>query len=448
MRVAERALAAIVATSFALAGAASVPASINAEQQCDQAALPAPPAQRPFYALTVHVAANLRTAHGALGVRFTPERATDRLVFRLWPNAPQYARTGARLSVTSVREGRRALPVSRPDPTTLVVARPVAAGERVVVSMTWSLVLPRERGVRLKGGGTSMRLASFFPLLAWDGSDWALDPAPKLRSETWTAPTADFDVLVTKPKQLRVLATGNNVVPGHWRAEAVRDFTLALARFTVLRGTAHTPAPVQITVGVEAARGALAARTFLGRAVASVERYSALYGRYPWRTYTVAAMADLLGLSGGYEYPTLVYQPSTGENIPHETGHQWFYSLVGNNQARDPWLDEGLATWAEAALTGAPPFAGAPIPPEVANRLGEPMSFWEQFDYRLFFLGAYLQGYRALLALGPRAEVDCALRRYVHDNAYRTATPRDLLTALQAFFPDAQQKLEAFGARF
>jgi hypothetical protein len=84
----------------------------------------------------------------------------------------------------------------------------------------------------------------------------------------------------------------------------------------------------------------------------------------------------------------------------------------------------------------------------VANRLGEPLSFWDQFDDRRLFLGAYLQGYRALLALGPRADVDCALRLYVVRNAYRIATPRDLLEALEPSFPDARRTLEAFGARF
>ncbi len=34
--------------------------------------------------------------------------------------------------------------------------------------------------------------------------------------------------------------------------------------------------------------------------------------------------------------------------IPHEIAHQWFFSLVGNNQAMEPWLDEALATYAEA----------------------------------------------------------------------------------------------------
>jgi hypothetical protein len=205
---------------------------------------------------------------------------------------------------------------------------------------------------------------------------------------------------------------------------------------------------VRVIVGVEAARFATPARVFLRRAILSLERYSALYGPYPWRTYTVAAMADLTGLTGALEYPTLVYQPSTGENVPHETAHQWFYSLVGNDEARDPWLDEGLATWAEAGVNGAPPFPDAIIPPEVTNKIGEPMSFWDQFDARRYFLGAYLQTYRALLSLGPRSQVDCALHLYVLHNAYRIARPRDLLEALRTFFPDAKQKLEAYGAHF
>jgi hypothetical protein len=201
-----------------------------------------------------------------------------------------------------------------------------------------------------------------------------------------------------------------------------------------------------VAVGVESVAFAMPARVFLQRAIASLERYSALYGSYPWSTYTVAAMADLSGLTGGIEYPTLVYQPVSSENVPHETAHQWFYSLVGNDQARDPWLDEGLATWAEAAVNGAPPFPDAFIPPEVANRIGEPMTFWDQFDERRYFLGAYLQTYRALLSLGPRSQVDCALRLYVLHNAYRIARPGDLLDALQSVFPDAEQKLETYGA--
>ena len=418
------------------------------EQPCGVAgSLSPPPASRPHYVLSVHVLPGLRTAEGRLAVSFTApaEQGTDRLVFRLWPNAPRYARPGAHLSVSRVREGQRRLSVSYPNPTTLAIARPVAAGERVVVSMNWRLVLPRETGLRMKGGGRSVRLASFFPLLAWEGSDWALDPPTRLRAaEAWTSPTADFNVRVTHPGGLRVLASGQRVGRSRWRAQAVRDFTLALARFKVVIGIAHVPAPVRVTAAVEAGPGGQSPRPFLRSAIASLERYSALYAPFPWKTYTVAAMND----SGGYEYPTLVYQPVSDANVAHETAHQWFYSLVGDDQARDPWLDEGLATWAEAAMNGAPPFVDADIPPEVANRIGEPMTFWDRFDERRFFLGAYLQTYRALLSLGPRSEIDCALRLYVVRSAYGVARPRDLGDALQTIIPDAEEKLEAYGAHF
>jgi hypothetical protein len=412
--------------------------------------LPAPPAGRPHYALVVRIHRGLKLVTGTLTVTFRAplDHGTDRLVFRLWPNGPRYARVGAHLTVSGVHAGA-ATSVTRPDPTTLVVSKPVGAGQQAVVSMSWRLVLPRPTGLRIKGGDRSVRLGSFFPLLAWDGSDWARDPPTTLpAAEAWTTPTADFDVRVTQPPGLRILASGRRVGPGKWRARAVRDFTLAAGRFDVVTGTVRVPAPVLVAVGVEKAAGGRRPQAFLRSAIASLRRYSALYGPYPWRTYTMVGMADLPKIAGGLEYPTLVYQPATSENTAHETAHQWFYSLVGNDQARDPWLDEGLATWAEAAVNGVPPFPDATIPPEAANRIGQAMSFWDRLGEQRYFLGAYLQSYRALLSLGPRSQVDCALRRYVRDQAFRVAQPRDLLLALQAFFPDAERRLEDFGATF
>src|SRR5215831_14758071 len=113
-------------------------------QQCEvTGVLPSPPAPRPRYAVTVRVLSGLRAVVGAVSVTFTapPGHGTDRLVFRLWPNGPRYARAGAHLSVSGIREGSRALPVSFPDPTTLSVARPIAAGEQAVVSGHSSLSL-------------------------------------------------------------------------------------------------------------------------------------------------------------------------------------------------------------------------------------------------------------------------------------------------------------------
>lgn len=38
--------------------------------------------------------------------------------------------------------------------------------------------------------------------------------------------------------------------------------------------------------------------------------------------------------------------------VTHEVAHQWFYGLVGNNQAMDPWLDEEFATFVQLLVDG------------------------------------------------------------------------------------------------
>ncbi len=138
---------------------------------------------------------------------------------------------------------------------------------------------------------------------------------------------------------------------------------------------------------------------------------------------------------------------TVGRTTPHEVGHQWFYALVQSNQGRDPWLDEGLATWAEARIEGTlRSFTTRTIPAAGRGRVGEPMTFWDPRP-SAYYRSVYVQGAQALAALGPPDLVDCALHHYVARNAYRVARPADLVAALRTVFPDAQATLARFGAR-
>lgn len=409
--------------------------------------LPSPPRNRPHYLLRVRVERGLMAADGGLTVSFTPSLPTDRLVFRLWPNSPFYARRGASLAVSAVSSGGHRLPTARPDPTTLVVHRALAAGEGITVSMKWKLHLPRPGGLQLHGG-RSARLLSFFPLLAWDGTGWATERPIRADSFWPTSPTADFDVHVSLPPRVRALASGKRVGVGHWRARAIRDFALAVGSFQVVSTTVKAPRPVRVTVGLE--RGsAFSVRDFLAATTRSLRFYAKRFGDYPWSTYSLAVMKDFRGLNG-IAYPTLGF---LGDGslvlVPHETAHQWFYSLVGNDQSRDPWLSEGLATWAQTGPENSlSQMLATPIPAGVRNRIGEPISFWQSRDFETIRLGLYVQTVQALAGLGEAAKVDCALRQFVVSGAYRTAVPGDLLAALQPFFPDAEQQLRARGAHF
>jgi hypothetical protein len=104
------------------------------------------------------------------------------------------------------------------------------------------------------------------------------------------------------------------------------------------------------------ARAVSSAQHALDTAKAALERFSKVYGAYPY-TRLVVVQGDF---PDGMEFSGLVYvslqwftmyegRPDTWLTLitAHEVSHQWWYGLVGNNQAFDPFLDEGLALYSE-----------------------------------------------------------------------------------------------------
>jgi hypothetical protein len=396
--------------------------------------------------LNVSVAPSFRLVTGNLTVRFRPNRTTDRLVFRLWPNGPPQLDQGSRLDAGPVTSNGRRLRTTRPDPTTLVV-RPEQAlgpGSEITVHMPWRLRMPDvrfDRNARFAGG---LRLGTFFPLLAWDPRrGWVTDPPARILGESSTAPAADFDITVHVPRGLRAVVTGDPAGAGRWHAEAVRDVALAVGRFRVASTTAH--APRKVAVRVATVRGPSAG--LLKLAKSALERLSRKYGAYPWKSFTLVVPPEFFG--GGIEYPMLVYVSRSNYQsliVDHETAHQWFYSLVGNDQARDPWLDETLATWAQTRLGSGEPRPRRHVPRSALRHVGSPMTYWNHVG-RAYFYGVYGEGVRAFRSLDNDAKVECALRSYVARHAYAIARPADLLDELNAVIPGAEKRLRAWGIR-
>lgn len=411
------------------------------------AAQATPDPDRPSYTMAVRVLPDEGVVEGRLTVRFRPDLATDRLVFRLWPNGPRPAAAGARLDAGPVFLGAPVpVPTELPDPTTLVVplGSELGAGEVIEATVPWRLTLPGESNDRLARHGDAVRLGSFFPILAWEpGVGWATDPPTEGFAEASLAPVADFAYSVAVPEGLDVLASG--VRDGsRWRAEAMRDIAISVGRFRTAEAVARAPGPVAVTVGVHEGLDD-DPQAYLDKVVDALEDFSGRFGPLPFPTYTLALTP---GLSGGIEYPGHVMQgPATlARTTSHEVAHQWFYSLVGNNQGRDPWLDEGLATWAEARFEGTlGAMVDRSVPAAGRNQLGQPMTFWDDHP-DAYYRGAYVQGAQALAALGEADDVDCGLRLYVAGQAFGVARSEDLLEALRRPFPGADATLAAFGA--
>jgi hypothetical protein len=411
---------------------------------CPVPARATPDPNRPRYVLHVEALPAEHRVHGDLTVRFKPDLATDRLVFRLWPNGPRLAAQGAKLTVSTVQIGAHQATSNQPDPTTLIIPlQPgLAAGQPIEATLGWDLQLARPNNDRIAQIGDAIRLGSFFPILPWEpGVGWATEPPASGFAEASTAPIADFDMSLVVPPGFDVLATG---VPDagrtRWHAEAVRDVAASIGHFRLAQADA---AGTHITVGVS---NELAdnADTYAAKIARRLTQFSEWFGPYPASTYTVAVTGSL---RGGIEYPTHVMQGpnSIGRTTTHELAHQWFYALVGDNQGRDPWLDEGLASYAEGRAEGnLKDLQATATPADGVGHLASPMTYWDAHQ-PTYYRGVYAQGAKAVASLGPVDRVDCALRVYVARNAYRIARPADFIAAAGLVFTDAREKLARYG---
>lgn len=410
----------------------------------------APDPARPRYRMRLDLRPVQGTLDGEVRIRFVPDLATDKLVLRLWPNDVPSEGGGDRLRIGTVRVDGHARPARAKSPTLVEVPlpAPLRAGRAVDIRVPFHLDLPGVENDRLSRAGESARLGSFFPLLPWQpGLGWAEDAPAGLLAEAATSPAADFDVdLAVIPTDLGVLATGREVRPGHWQAVAVRDFGISVGRFSLTKTMARAPHPVEVTIGVQEGFFESTA-AYLDQAKLALENLSRRFGPYPGTSFSISIEP---GLDGGIEYPHHVMQgPDTVGVVGHEVAHQWFYGLVGNNQAEHPWIDEGLATWSDVTIDSTidealEEFVQAPIERDAFGRAGRAVSYWREHSWA-YDDAVYVQPVQALSTLGPPALVDCALRLLVAEQAYRIARPEHVFAALERVFPDARRALAPFG---
>jgi hypothetical protein len=87
---------------------------------------------------------------------------------------------------------------------------------------------------------------------------------------------------------------------------------------------------------------------------ASIEHYSK-----KWYEYTYPVATNVAGIVGGMEYPGIVFcsSSSSGSSLwgvtDHEFGHNWFPMIVGSNERKYAWMDEGFNTFINSLSTMA-----------------------------------------------------------------------------------------------
>jgi Peptidase family M1 domain len=168
--------------------------------------------------------------------------------------------------------------------------------------------------------------------------------------EAFYSLAAPWTATLRLPARLHAATTGtvgSEQVAGGVRTLRVstpsaRDFSLAIGRMR-----ARTTNVAGVRVLVWARRHRRATRGMLRAARRAVSRYSSRFGPYGSSELEVVETPGL-----GMEYPELVFSDAAQFVVAHEIAHQWWYGIVGNDQFREPWLDESFASWSDHLLYG------------------------------------------------------------------------------------------------
>jgi hypothetical protein len=273
--------------------------------------------------------------------------------------------------------------------------QPLTPGDSAVFQVAWHFTIPGENAPRMgMQDPTTAQIAQWYPQIAvyddvhgWDMQQYSgtgefyLDyghfrysvtmPAGFIVGGTGTLENPE-DVLTARERQALERAAKSDAVvhvltaaefgagtatlgaPGEaltWRfdADSVRDVAFSFGDHYQWDATRALVDPAHgrySAVNVFYRQGAPLFDQVAAMARSALETHSRLMVPYPYPQLT-----ETEGGSGGMEYPMTVFVEAyrglyrEDEVSAHEIGHEWFPMLVGSNETRYGWQDEGLNTF-------------------------------------------------------------------------------------------------------
>jgi hypothetical protein len=175
----------------------------------------------------------------------------------------------------------------------------------------------------------------------------------------------------------------------------------------------------------------------------SMEIYSKSYLEYPWNS-----AINMGGPVTGMEYPGIIFNDYQAKKgflwvlIAHEIGHNWYPMIVGSNERKYMWQDEGLNTYINynaSLVFNKGEYAEEPViskrifsilEPNVNSRFKDPLMTVPEAmtltDAGMLYYGKTAYGMILLRTLILGADrFDYAFRKYTETWAYKHPTPYD-----------------------
>lgn len=248
----------------------------------------------------------------------------------------------------------------------------------------------------------------------------------------------------------------------HFEADSVHDFALFAAKdYQVLADRAPGKPEIWSFYLQQHEQNWKLSNAVLRQALDSLTNW---IGPYPYAQLSVVDVDDIAGRD--MEYPTIVAIGACSANqflqtLYHEAAHQWFYGMLGSNERRHPWMDEGWTTYLENRLyLNTQRLVSSPKESKFsqwlrlsdepedflphlrlhylkgASRNSDPLTgaaalFYDESDY---YTAAYSKPTLGIVWLEDvlgRDVFDLAMRNYYREWAFRHPQPEDLQTAFE-----------------
>lgn len=239
----------------------------------------------------------------------------------------------------------------------LRLSSPLKPNEKKEINIKYNTKLPINVD-RFGYGKDVYNFGNWYPIACvYDSKGWNLDPYYSI-GDPFYSNTSNYDVTITVPKDM-VIASSGNIISEKAKGDKktytikgqlIRDFAwVASDKFIVreletedtkikLYTMENKPSMVNFALEVGAD---------------SIEIFNRKFGKYPYGIYSIV----MTEFPTGMEYPGIVFinkdyfngnsKDSLERVIVHETAHQWWYGVVGNDQIDEAWLDEALTTYSE-----------------------------------------------------------------------------------------------------
>lgn len=227
------------------------------------------------------------------------------------------------------------------------------------LSLSFELDLPAQSG---PFGYTTRQtnLGDWYPFIPpyRAGQGWLVhEPAPVGEPLVYDVANYQIEIYLDNPAANLVVAASTLAETDgnrhRYQLDAARNFTWSVSpEYQIRRESVGSVSVFSYVFPEHLTAGEATART----TVDALALYSEHFAPYPHPSLTVveADFPDGMEYDGLYFLGKEYYAAYTGSPqgyltaiAAHETAHQWWYGLVGNDQAIEPWLDETLATYSE-----------------------------------------------------------------------------------------------------